>query len=137
VPQTRPGQDDDNGDFDDDDEEGGGGAIDDIDRESSRSTSSRAISSTGKGERERGLVEVEVEVRTSRVRLSVREGKYRMVRRILHNAGHSVLQLHRLRYGNLFLGDVEEGEVRPCNSDEKAWALSVLTNASKKKGAAP
>ena len=42
-------------------------------------------------------------VPTSQVRVSVREGKYRMVRRILHNAGHSVLQLHRVRYGDILL----------------------------------
>ncbi len=39
-------------------------------------------------------------VPTSSVRLTVTEGKYRMVRRILHNAGHSVIALHRRRYGN-------------------------------------
>lgn len=47
-----------------------------------------------------------------RVRLVVREGKHRMVRRMLANAGHPVLALHRLRYGPYALGDLGEGEVR-------------------------
>jgi 16S rRNA U516 pseudouridylate synthase RsuA-like enzyme len=130
VPQRKSGQDNEEDDadgYDDDDDDEV--AINDLNGNNSRSSRT----STGPGGEGDSLGEVEVEVRTSRVRLSVREGKYRMVRRILHNAGHSVLQLHRLRYGNLFLGDVEEGEVRPCNSDERTWALSVLTNASKKK----
>ena len=42
----------------------------------------------------------------SLVSLSVTEGKYRMVRRILHNAGHTVLELHRLEYGGVTLGDL-------------------------------
>jgi 23S rRNA pseudouridine2605 synthase len=37
----------------------------------------------------------------SYVRIVVTEGKYRMVRRILHNAGHSVICLHRSRYGGV------------------------------------
>lgn len=37
------------------------------------------------------------------LRLSVTEGKYRMIRRILHNAGHSVVWLHRCRYGDVTL----------------------------------
>lgn len=39
----------------------------------------------------------------SEVRVVVTEGKHRMVRRILHNCGHSVLQLHRTRYGPISL----------------------------------
>jgi 23S rRNA pseudouridine2605 synthase len=37
------------------------------------------------------------------VRVVVREGKHRIVRRVLHNAGHTVLALHRRRYGPLVL----------------------------------
>lgn len=37
------------------------------------------------------------------VNLTVVEGKYRMVRRILHNCGHSVVSLHRTRYGGIKL----------------------------------
>jgi 16S rRNA U516 pseudouridylate synthase RsuA-like enzyme len=69
-------------------------------------------------------------VTTSRVVVSVTEGKYRMVRRVLHNAGHSVLQLHRVRYGSLFLKDLEAGEVRPCNPEEKQWAENLAKTVS-------
>lgn len=65
-------------------------------------------------------------VRTSLVTVSVSEGKYRMVRRVLHNAGHSVVRLHRNGYGSIILGDLEEGEVRAATDDETAWAREVL-----------
>lgn len=42
--------------------------------------------------------------------VSVTEGKHRMVRRMLHNAGASVLALHRESYGTIELGDLKEGE---------------------------
>jgi len=66
------------------------------------------------------------QVEQSFVRVTVTEGKYRMVRRVLHNAGHSVLQLHRVRYGNVQLGDLEEGEVRAVSEDECAWAKTLI-----------
>lgn len=44
--------------------------------------------------------------------LSVTEGKNRMVRRMLHNAGASVLALHRAQYGSVELGELSEGEYR-------------------------
>ena len=69
-------------------------------------------------------------VPTSRVIVSVTEGKYRMVRRVLHNAGHSVLQLHRLRYGSIFLNDLEGGEVRPCTTEERKWAENLAKSVS-------
>ena len=65
-------------------------------------------------------------VATSAVRVSVTEGKYRMVRRVLHNAGHSVVRLHRVRYGGLLLGELDEGEVRAASQEEEQWARGVL-----------
>ena len=60
------------------------------------------------------------------MRLSVKEGKYRMVRRILHNAGHSVINLHRVRYGDIVLDEeLEEGEVIPCSLDHWQWAQTL------------
>lgn len=43
--------------------------------------------------------------------VEVLEGKYRMVRRILANAGHPVTALHRIRYGDYELGDLPPGAV--------------------------
>ena len=42
--------------------------------------------------------------------VSVTEGKHRMVRRMLHNAGASVLALHRESYGTVELGGLQAGE---------------------------
>jgi 23S rRNA pseudouridine2605 synthase len=68
-----------------------------------------------------------VETDCSYVKVSVQEGKYRMVRRILHNsAGHSVINLHRIRYGGIHLEDLEEGEVRPISDEESMWASGLL-----------
>jgi 23S rRNA pseudouridine2605 synthase len=50
--------------------------------------------------------------------LSVTEGKHRMVRRMLHNAGASVLSLHRERYGHIELGELTSGEYRVITSQE-------------------
>lgn len=57
----------------------------------------------------------------SRILLTVTEGKYRMVRRLLFNAGHEVVGLKRLRYGQILLGDVEEGDIRNITDEEEAW----------------
>jgi 23S rRNA pseudouridine2605 synthase len=65
-----------------------------------------------------GVVRAEVEQVDGRVvRLTVREGQHRIVRRILHNAGASVIALHRVRYGAVQLDDLAEREVRVV-SDE-------------------
>ena len=60
------------------------------------------------------------------IRLTVTEGKYRMVRRVLNNAGHPVLALKRLRYGEINLGDVEEGDVRKCTEQELLWLEGLI-----------
>ena len=52
------------------------------------------------------------------VRLVVTEGRNRIVRRMLHNAGHSVLDLHRVRYGLVELGDLAVGQTRPLTDVE-------------------
>ena len=67
---------------------------------------------------------------SSKIKLSVCEGKYRMVRRILHNSGHSVISLHRYKYGNIVLdpATTAEGTVRECSEDEINWAKGILTH---------
>ena len=54
------------------------------------------------------------------VRLVVTEGRNRVVRRMLHNAGHSVLDLQRVRYGSVELGDLAVGQTRPLTVAEMA-----------------
>lgn len=77
---------------------------------------------------------------TSYLRLTVTEGKYRMVRRILHNSGHSVVNLHRIRYGNIRLkainstiDEIEVGSVRPCSSGEINWAKGLIAHKLERK----
>lgn len=55
-----------------------------------------------------------------RVTLRVTEGKHRMVRRMLANAGFPVLELRRLAYGPLLLGELAAGEWRPVTAGELA-----------------
>jgi 23S rRNA pseudouridine2605 synthase len=66
-----------------------------------------------------------LEVEGQSVRLVVTEGKYRMVRRILANAGHPVVSLHRLRYGEVMLDELEVGEAVEVGGEELAWALGL------------
>lgn len=53
-----------------------------------------------------------------RVTLSVTEGKHRMVRRMLANAGHPVVALRRLSYGPYALGELAPGEWRALDPAE-------------------
>lgn len=59
-----------------------------------------------------------VAIDDDRVRLIVTEGKHRMVRRLLNNAGYPVVQLHRLRFGPFELGALAVGEARPATDEE-------------------
>lgn len=60
-----------------------------------------------------------------RITLTVTEGKHRMVRRMLYNAGFPVISLHRLRFGGLALGELPEGAWREATEAEAAWAASL------------
>ncbi len=53
-----------------------------------------------------------------RVTLRVTEGKHRMVRRMLANAGFPVVALRRLAYGPFLLGDLAAGAWRPATPEE-------------------
>ncbi len=70
---------------------------------------------------------VKVNIEPPTVELVVTEGKNRMVRRMLANSGHPAASLVRLRFGNIMLGDLEEGECRPIPDDELAQ-LQGLTH---------
>jgi 23S rRNA pseudouridine2605 synthase len=62
----------------------------------------------------------------SDVRLVVSEGKYRMVRRMLANCGFPVVELRRLRHGQVELGDLKVGEFRQATEEEIQWAKSLI-----------
>jgi len=69
------------------------------------------------------LQELGVSEACAEVCVRVREGKHRMVRRLLHNAGASVLALHRVSFAGLELGELEGGAWRTV-------ALKELTDLS-------
>ena len=53
---------------------------------------------------------------TSWASITLREGKYRQVRKMTAAVGYPTLRLVRVRIGNLHLGDMKAGEVREINS---------------------
>lgn len=55
---------------------------------------------------------------TSWVRIGIREGRNRQVRRMADAVGFPVLELIRVRFGPLELGDLPEGSFRPLQEDE-------------------
>lgn len=69
------------------------------------------------------------------IKLSVTEGKYRMVRRILHNCGYSVLFLHRLSYGSIILDEnmIVEGELGHVDIDQQQKLMNEYQWNNKKK----
>jgi 23S rRNA pseudouridine2605 synthase len=50
--------------------------------------------------------------------ITIHQGKKRQVRRMLANLGHRVIELKRIRIGNLSLGGLREGHVRRLSSQE-------------------
>jgi 23S rRNA pseudouridine2605 synthase len=66
-----------------------------------------------------------VSINADVVRLIVTEGRNRVVRRMLHNAGHSVLDLQRVRYGLVELGTLVVGQTRPLTDVEMGMFSSL------------
>jgi len=52
------------------------------------------------------------------LRVTLREGRKREIRRLFESIGKTVLGLKRIAYGPLRLGGLKEGEVRPLKEDE-------------------
>jgi 23S rRNA pseudouridine2605 synthase len=64
----------------------------------------------------------------TRLRLVLREGRYREVRRMLEAVGHPVTKLVRKRFGPIKLGKLRRGEWRELDADE----LNVLRRAPRR-----
>jgi 23S rRNA pseudouridine2605 synthase len=79
----------------------------------------------------RGYLDVLDATSLSTVTLTVSEGKYRMVRRILANVGHPVVALNRTRLGEITLGNVPIGQTRTLTIKELRWAQNQLKRGSK------
>lgn len=63
---------------------------------------------------------------------------------MLANAGYPVLELRRERYGDINLGDLPEGELRPVSGEALSWARLLLEGGAvddsvgeKKEGSLP
>jgi len=63
----------------------------------------------------------DVQIEGDVVTLTVTEGKHRMVRRMLANAGHPVVDLERIAFGPFELGELGAGSWREPTGEEAAW----------------
>ena len=67
--------------------------------------------------------------RRSIVRLGIREGRKRQVKRMLAAVGHPVLALHRDSFGPLELGDLPRGAWRALDAEEVAALHQAIGRA--------
>ena len=61
------------------------------------------------------------------LRIVLREGRNRQIRRIAEQLGHPVITLHRIAIGSIQLGDLSEGEVRSLLPSEVKYLKSTLS----------
>lgn len=80
---------------------------------------------------ERGYLDFRDAKDLTEVRLIVREGKHRMVRRILANSGFPVIGLKREKLGVIELKDLDEGSYRDLSAKEEQWAKALLKKPKK------
>jgi 23S rRNA pseudouridine2605 synthase len=65
----------------------------------------------------------------SRIELTLHEGRKHQVKRMCEAVGHPVRRLHRSRYANLTLADLEDGEWRELTDDEVASLRRLISRA--------
>ena len=56
--------------------------------------------------------------RRNRVRITIHEGRYHQVKRMFEAVGHPVRNLHRERFGDLTLGNLQPGQWRELTPEE-------------------
>jgi len=69
---------------------------------------------------------VSTESGKSLVELVIHEGRNRIVRRLLAEAGHPVLRLSRTAIGPIRLGDLRSGHVRELDTTELGTLLDAV-----------
>jgi len=57
--------------------------------------------------------------------ITIHEGRKRQVRRMFERLKHPVLALKRIRVGNLYLGDLKEGEIKKLKASEVNTLLNL------------
>ncbi|NLW08293.1 MAG: rRNA pseudouridine synthase [Firmicutes bacterium] len=78
-----------------------------------------------------------VEAGNATLRITVYEGRKRLIRRMCRAAGHPVLALKRVAMGPLVLGDLPAGKIRALKAAEvkKLLGIGDLPGQAKRKGA--
>lgn len=69
---------------------------------------------------------IKLEAFATQVLVTIHEGRNRQVRRMFEEVGHQVLQLRRVRFGPLELGDLRRGQWRELSGAEVAALLRSL-----------
>lgn len=64
------------------------------------------------------ILDRDVDQQQSQIELTITEGKYHQVKRMLASFDHEVLELERIRFGSLELTDLESGQFRELTKDE-------------------
>ena len=64
------------------------------------------------------------------VDVTIHEGRNRQVRRMFEEVGHPVLDLVRLRFGPIALGDLAPGAIRPASEREVAALHAISASAA-------
>ena len=62
----------------------------------------------------------------AKLAVTIHEGRNRQVRRMFEEAGHKVLQLRRVRFGPLELGDLPRGQWRELTPEEERKLMTYL-----------
>ena len=69
---------------------------------------------------------IKLETFASVVLVTIHEGRNRQVRRMFEEVGHQVLQLRRVRFGPLELGDLPRGQWRELSREEISKLMAYL-----------
>jgi 23S rRNA pseudouridine2605 synthase len=79
-----------------------------------------------------GQVRFDPKTRTTRVALTLVEGRKRQIRRMMRALGHPVIRLVRVRMGPLELGRLEPGKARPLLASERRVLRRALQGSRAK-----
>eukprot|EP00934_Nitzschia_sp_Nitz4_P005193 Nitzschia sp. Nitz4//scaffold193_size40683//36132//37067//NITZ4_007506-RA/size40683-processed-gene-0.15-mRNA-1//1//CDS//3329540300//5183//frame0 len=75
---------------------------------------------------EKGLLSYKDATELTEVCLTIHDGKYRLVRRMLANVGYPVIALRREKVGDIALGNLEPGTHRDLSESELQWVYKLL-----------
>lgn len=64
------------------------------------------------------IMKIDEEKNTSRIQITIHEGKNRQVRKMCEQIGHSVMSLHRSKIGKLDVKDLKIGQWRYLSKEE-------------------